>query len=101
MVGEGGGTEAAASSGPSEPPLKFLPEQSYNMDETAVWFESVAKSTVAVSRCGGVASNHVPFFSYLSLVFLRLILFPQHVHTVGIVSPYSCRKTQCPARKAR
>ena len=60
--GGGGGTEVVASSGPSEPPLIFSLEQSYNMDETAVWFESVAKSTVAVSRDGGFASNHMPFF---------------------------------------
>ena len=66
--GGGGGTEAAASSGPSEPPLKFSREQSYYIDETAVWLESVAESTVVMSRGGGVASNHVSFFYCLGLV---------------------------------
>lgn len=42
-------TEGAANSGPSEPPLLFSDEQCYNMDETPVWMEPAAKSTVAVS----------------------------------------------------
>ena len=68
--GEGRGTGVAASCGASEPPLKVSLEQSYNMDETAVWFESVARSSVAVSRDGRDASNHVPFSYCLGLVFI-------------------------------
>lgn len=79
-MGEGG----AASSGPSEPPLLFSKEQSYNMDETAVWMETAAKTTVAVSTGGGAASNHVPFLYFLG--------WPSFLFCVYLSSPVTCKQ---------
>lgn len=74
-----GGARGAASSGPSEPPLLFPEEQSFNMDETPVWMEQAAKTTVAVSTRDGVASDQTPSISSL----LRLIVFRRHEHIGG------------------
>ena len=90
---DGGGGRSmagATSSAPSKPPLLFKEEQSYSMDETAVWMEPALTSTVAVS------SIVLLRVMCLSGRFLAFRANSGHCDAIFLAVP-----TQCPASKAR
>lgn len=91
----------AASGGSSEPPLKFSLQQTINMDETPVWFESVSKSTMAVS--GGY--DYMEILPSFSCCPQHLFLVPATLASVndiavvllpcGDPSAFACTKRYC------